>query len=281
MSVTIVVGGGQGHEDKGKVVAYLALADQAVLAARACGSPEHSIEWNGRRQTLSLLSCAFIQPDARLLVGPGRRINVATLLDEVERLGAADRLGVDRRCLIQDGHKRAAEVTALQPFLTDACLEFSTASHAGRVTLIEGGFGFAASPIFGADGAEGVPDTTAQQCCVELGIGPTLVTDVLVVVPASLTGQTVSPPEEPGMGGAPPVLNFDAATTRAAVLANAATAIVLGGLNERFARAQGAQRRSHLPAEARQFIDQIEATLGVPVALVSTGPSIEHIVDLR
>lgn len=279
MSLTIIVGG-LGGEPKGKIVAYLALADQAVLAARVSGDTPHSVEWNGQAQVASLLSCAFVQPDTRLLVGPGATVNVGDLLDEIERLGVGDRVGVDPRCLVQEGRKRAAEIAALQPFLTDVPLEFSTAARNGRVALLEGSRGLADSPIYRAGDAGEGRDTTAQQGCVESGVGPTLVTDVYVVM-AALNRDSVAPAVETPIGMDPAPSDFDLALARAAILVNGATGLVLSDLQARVPRAQGAQRRSHLPTDARQFIDAIEAALGVPIVLVSTGPAVEHIVDLR
>lgn len=278
MSLTIIVGG-QGGEPKGKIAAYLALADQIMLAARAAGTTAHTIEWNGQPHTASWLSCAFAQPDTRLLVGPGVPVSVGGVLDEIQRLGVADRVGIDRLCLVQEGRKRAADIAALQPFLTDVPLEFSAAVRGGHSALIEANRGFSLSPLYGAtdDGAQ--HDTTAQQACVDTGVGPTLVTDVYLVLTALMPG--ASDAAELPIGRDPLPANFDVALARAAVIANGATGIVLSDLETRLSRAQGAQRRSHLPNEAREFIDRVQTLLERPVVLVSTGPSVEHIVDLR
>ncbi len=278
MSLTIIVGG-QGGEPKGKVAAYLALADQIMLAARAAGATAHTIEWNGQPRTTNWLSCAFVQPDTRLLVGPGATMNAGDLLDEIERLGVADRVGIDRFCRVGEGRKRAADIAALEPFLTDVPLEFNVAVRGGRSALIEADGGFSRSPLYSTADNAAPRDTTAQQACVDTGVGPTLVTDVYLVLTALMprAGDATETP----IGRDPLPADFDAALARAAVIANGATGIVLSNLEARLSRAQGIQRRSHLPNEARDFIDRVQTLLDLPVVLVSTGPSVEHIVDLR
>ncbi len=277
MSLTIIVGG-HGSEPKGKIAAYLALADQVALAARAAGATPHTIEWNGQPRTATWLSCAFVQPDTRLLVGPGININVGSLLDEIERLDVTDRVGIDRLCLVQDGRKRAADIAALQPFLTDVPLEFNAAVRGGRPAVIEANGGLSLSPLSGAGDDAARRDITAQQACVDAGVGPTLVTDVYLVLTALTpgAGDTETP-----IGGDPVPADFDMAGARAAIIANGATGIVLSNLEMRLPRAQAAQRRSHLPNEARDFIDRVQALLELPVVLASTGPLVDHIVDLR
>ena len=280
MTVTIVVGGFRGGEGKGKLVAYLALADQPVLAARLRG-PEQTLEWGGQQQTVACLPSALIHPDTRLLVGPGEIVDVGLLLSEIERLGVADRVGVDPRAQVEGGPVRVADVPELGRFLTDVPLELHTAATRGQTILVEGAHGFGVSALYGPPGAATDGDTTAQACCMRVGLGPTQVTDVVVVFPALLDGPA-APAGNPGeLVDAPSVANFDLDLARQAVIVNGATAVALTGLDRRVARAQGVQRRPQLPPEARQFIDTLEAALGVPVALVSTGPAIEHVIDLR
>lgn len=37
----------------------------------------------------------------------------------------------------------------------------------------------------------------------------------------------------------------------------------------------------HLPVKVKEFIERVEDETGVPVKLIGTGPSNEHIIDLR
>lgn len=280
MTVTIVVGGFRGGEGKGKLVAYLALADQPVLAARLRG-PEQTLEWGGQQQTVACLPSALIHPDTRLVVGPGEVVDVGLLLSEIERLGVADRVGVDPRAQVEGHPVRVAEVPELSRFLTDVPLELHTAAGRGQTILVEGAHGFGVSSLYGQPASALDGDTTAQACCVRVGLGPTQVTDVLVVFPALADLATAPTSETSELVDTPKIENFDLDLARQAVVVNGATAIALTGLDKRASRALGVQRRPQLPTEARQFIDALEAALGLPVALVSTGPAIEHVIDLR
>lgn len=280
MTVTIVVGGFRGGEGKGKLVAYLALADQPVLAARLRG-PEQTLEWAGQQQTVACLSCALVHPDTRLLVGPGEVVDVGLLLSEIERLGVADRVGVDPRGRVEGGPLRVGDVPEMSRFLTDVPLELYTAARRGQTILIEGAHGFGVSVLYGQTEAATPGDTTAQACCVHVGLGPTQVTDVVVVFPALSDPRAGAASETNELRDEAKIDNFDLGLAGQAVTVNGATAIALTGLDKRIARAQGVQRRAQLPNEARQFIDALEAALGLPVALVSTGPAIEHVIDLR
>ncbi len=280
MPVTIVVGGFRGGEGKGKLVAYLALADQPVLAARLRG-PEQTLEWGGQQQSVACLPSALVHPDTRLLVGPGETVDVGLLLAEIERLGVADRVGVDPRAQVEGGPLRVGEVPELVRFLTDVPLELHTAAGRGQTILVEGAHGYGLSSLYGPNGAAPDGDTTAQACCVRVGLGPTHVTDVVVVFPALSEPAPPAPGAASGLVDEPRVENFDLDLARQAVIANGATALALTGLDKRVGRAQGVQRRAQLPPEARQFMDQLEAALGLPVALASTGPAIEHVIDLR
>jgi adenylosuccinate synthase len=274
MSVMIVVGGGRGGEGKGKLVAYLALADQVVLAVRACATYEHYVEWGGQRHSLSHLPCAFVHQDTRLLIGPGRELALPGLVDEIERLGVGHRLGIDPLCRVAEPEAQARETPILEPFLSDVPLELHTAARRGQAILVEGGAGFQAT------GVEDEGDSTAQACCVELGLGPTHVTDVLVVLPSQL-GHSEPPRTGLALGQPPRLTDFDLDLAQRLVLVNGATAIALSALDKRFGRVAGVQRRQNLPPDARQFIDTLEDVLNLSVALVSTGPGIEQVIDLR
>lgn len=282
MSVTIVVGGQKGGEGKAKLVAYLALADQPVMAARVRGEVEHSFEWGGQRHTLCRLSSAFVNPDTRLLLGPGETLEIEPLFAEIDRLGVADRVGIDLRCSVPSRETLAGGLSELQRFLTDVPLELNIAARQNQSILLEGPYGFAVSRLHNVGSDTVTMDTTAQACCVEVGLGPTHVTDVVVVFSAT-SGRELKPTvtNDDPLATTPRIVDFDLEQAKRALLVNGATAIALSSLDRRFQRAHGAQRRNHLPNEARQFIDQLEEALGLPVALVSTGAAIEHLIDLR
>lgn len=76
MPLTVVVGGQDGSEGKGKITSYLALRDHVDMVVR-CGGPNsgHTVEVGGQRYELRLLSCGFMNPNTRLLLGIGSLID--------------------------------------------------------------------------------------------------------------------------------------------------------------------------------------------------------------
>ncbi|MFN8470614.1 MAG: adenylosuccinate synthetase [Anaerolineae bacterium] len=299
MSVTVIVGGPRGEDARSKVAAYLALADQPVLASRAGanGHAEYGIDWQGQRHVLRQLPCAFVQPDARIVIGPGVPVNLDALLSEIDSLGVRGRLGVDPLCAVlrdDEGQPRqtqlpAGEFPELQPFLSDVPVELNIAAAQNRNVLIESVPGGPAIAQIAPQPTGFSFETTAQSCCMDVGLGPTRVTQVVLVLPvytppeAGRRGrsQRASVPSESifGESDSESVAYVEAA--RRLALINGATQVALTYVEARYQRAYGVQRRGNLPGEVRRLIDDVENALGVPVALVSTGPQIEHIIDLR
>ena len=300
MSVTIIVGGPSREDARSKVAAYLALADQPVLASRAGAgiNADYGIDWQGQRYNLQQLPCAFVQPDVRIVIGPGVPVHLDALLSEVERLGVASRLGIDPLCAVfrdDDGEARptrlpAGEFPELQPFLADVPLELNIAAAQNRNVLIEGAPGGPAIAQAAPYPLASTFETTAQSCCTDVGLGPTRVTHVVLVLPVYTPGgeagkkgrsQRASVPSESIFGDNDAESAAYIETARRLALINGATQIALTGVEGRYQRAYGVQRRGNLPGEVRRLIDSMEETVGAPVALVSTGPQVEHMIDLR
>lgn len=299
MSVTVIVGGPSREDARSKVAAYLALADQPVLASRAGadGHLDYGIEWQGQRRVLRQLPCAFVQPDARIVIGPGVPINLDALLSEVEQLGVGGRLGVDPLCAVlrdDDGEVRpttlpAGEFPELQAFLADVPVELNVAAALNRSVLIESVPGGPAIAQSAPHPAGLTFETTAQSCCMDVGLGPTRVTQVVLVLPVYTPAEVArrgrvprgSVPSESIFGDSDADSAAYIETARRLALINGATQIALTYVEARYGRAYGVQRRSNLPGEVRRLIDGVEEALAVPVALASTGPQIEHMIDLR
>ncbi len=173
MSCTVVVDGFFGDGGKGKVVSYLAIADQIAVCARGGVGPNagHTVVDDGVTFKLRMVPCAFVNQDTRLLIGPGVVINPEIVLKEIKELGIEDRVGVDPQCAIieakhieADGKgylkekigttgtgtgpcnsdralrvaKMAREVPALKDYLADVPVELNEALDDGRNVLIEG-----------------------------------------------------------------------------------------------------------------------------------------------
>ena len=79
--LTIVVGGFFGDEGKGKIVAYMSLADDVAVAVR-CGAVNagHTVVFNGKSWKLRALPSAFVNRNTRLLIAPGALVRLDVLL---------------------------------------------------------------------------------------------------------------------------------------------------------------------------------------------------------
>jgi adenylosuccinate synthase len=334
MAVTIVTGGFWGDEGKGKVVAYLARRDRPPVVARAGVGPNagHTVFLDGEKHVVRQIPVAVLEPSARLLIGPGVLVDPEVTLDEVERFGvSARRLGIDARCtVIEPEHRqadrersflrdvvgttgsgcgpaqeartaRAARLAAdeprLAPYLADVPLELGRAIGAGRDVLVEGTQGFGLSLYHGDYPFVTSKDTTASTFCADVGIGPTQVSEVLVVFKAyaSRVGEGPLPTQLPDgevaargweefgavTGRARRIGEFDFDHARRAVMINGATALALTNLDRRYHAAAGATSWHDLPDEARAFVRQVEDELERPVALVSTGAEVASMIDRR
>lgn len=117
----VVVGGQFGSEGKGHVTAQLAKDLDPVAVIRVAGpnAGHTAYDANGKRWTLRQIPVAgAVHPTCALLLGPGSEIDPQVLMDEIDRLEAAnldpyDRIVVDpqatviqRRHLDQEGHAR-------------------------------------------------------------------------------------------------------------------------------------------------------------------------------
>lgn len=334
MTVTILAGGFWGDEGKGKVVAYLARTDQPPVIARAGVGPNagHTIYVDGAKHVLRQVPVGFIAPTARLLIGAGVLVDPQVTLEEVSRLGIEPRrLGIDSRCTVIDAEHRATDQSvahlvevvgttgsgsgpanaaranrtarlardepSLAPFLADVATEVNEAADRGDDVLVEGTQGFGLSLYYGDYPFVTSKDTTAAAFCMDVGLGPTRVDEVLVVFKAfaSRVGEGPMPTqldpaevaargwEERGAvtGRIRRIGEFDFEHAARAVRINGATLLALTNLDRRFPAAAGVRDLAKLPTDARAFVDKIEDQLARPVVLVSTGPDVAEMVDRR
>ncbi|MEM2865530.1 MAG: adenylosuccinate synthetase [Candidatus Hadarchaeales archaeon] len=328
----MVCGGQWGDEGKGKIVAYLSLKYRPHLVARAGVGPNagHTVHFGGKKFGLRQVPCGFVHEGARLLIGPGVLVNPEVLLREAEETGAKNRLGVDRRCAVIEPHhverdrssehlskkigttgsgcgpanvdrvnrvaKLAEEVEKLRPFLTDVPLEVNEALERGRLVLIEGSQGFGLSLVHGTYPYVTSKDTCAGTMLADVGVGPTKVSEVLLVFKAYATrvGEGTFPTEMPveeaerlGIveygtvtGRRRRIGHFDFEMARRATMINGATQIAITCLDKLFRECAGARKMEQLTEEARRFVRRVEEATGVPVTLLSTGEGTEDIIDL-
>ncbi|MGA2523637.1 MAG: adenylosuccinate synthetase [Candidatus Bathyarchaeia archaeon] len=194
--------------------------------------------------------------------------------------------------------KLAKDVPELNAYLADQVQEVNDGLDSGKKVLLEGTQGFMLS-LFLSGGYPYVTsrDTGASAIASEAGVGPTRVDDVLIVFKSFITRVGGGPlpgeisKEEAQKRGwfetaagtgrdrrsAP--FNFELAKKTARI--NGATQAALTKLDSLFPTCRGTKKYSDLPAEAREFIKEVETRTGVPVSLIGTGPEALDIVDRR
>jgi len=222
MPCTVIVCGFFGDTGKGKIVSYLSLRDKIAVAARAGVGPNagHTVVHKGKEYKMRMLPSGFVYDKCRLLVGAGVLINPEILLEEIRLTESQGRVGVDRQCAIiepkhiesdKKGHlaqkikttgsgtgpcnaeralravKLAREVPELEKLLTDVPYEVNTAIAEGKNVLIEGTQGTYLSLYHGTYPYCTSKDVTASAACSDIGVGPTKVDEVILVLKAYTT----------------------------------------------------------------------------------------------
>lgn len=339
---TVVVGGAFGDEGKGKIISYLCKKDKPDIVARGGVGPNagHTViakcEKYGIRQSPS----GFPNENARLLIGAGVLVDPQVLLYEIEQLkkfNVSSRIGVDYRCtIIEEQHKqrdagseylrkkvmttgtgcgpanedrvkrtakRAEDIPELKKYLTDTAKEVNNAIDSGRNVLIEGTQGFALSVYYGSYPYVTSKDTSSSAILSDVGIGPTKVSDVIVVFKAylsrvgggdlegELSDKEINSSEiwkkihslEVGTvtGRQRRVAKFNFKLAKNSVTINGATQVALTCLDLLFPECSGITDYRELGSDAKKYVKNIEEKLGVPVTLISTGPELESTIDRR
>ncbi len=329
MTKTIVVGGQYGDEGKGKMVSYLAITDNPEVIARGGVGPNagHEVHYKGKRYPMRMLSCGFVNEKARLLIGAGVFVNPEVFLKEVDLINGYKRCGIDfRASVITKEHierdsvsetskkigttktgcgpavvdrvsrvgKTVAEVPELKPYICDVVQEVNAAKN----VMVEGTQGFMLSLLYGTYPYVTSKDTSASTIAADVGLGPTRIDDVIMVI-KSYTTRVGSGPlknelaveeaksknmQEYGtVTGRPrrssPDLHFD--DLKLAATINGATQIAITKVDVRFPGNNGVRKYADLTKEAKAFVENVEKKVGVPVTLVGTGPDAEETIDRR
>lgn len=329
MAVTVVVGGQYGDEGKGKIISYLAINDKPDAIARGGGGPNagHSVEFEGKKYKIRLCPSGFVNKKAKLVIGAGVFIDPDVFLQEVKNFELGSRCKIDRRAtLITQEYKdmdgasqnsakigttktgmgptaaaRASRTAKfvdsdarLKPYLCD-CHEIVNSS---KKVLVEGSQGFMLSNLYGTYPFCTSKDVSASSICAEVGIGPTRVDTVVMVIKAYTTrvgngpfeGE-VNEAEAKKLGmqeygtvtGRPRRTNPNLIWNeiRYAAQVNGANCIALTKLDVKFPKCARMKEFDSLPQEANDFVKEIEKKAGVKVGLIGTGPSMEDIIDRR
>jgi len=193
--------------------------------------------------------------------------------------------------------KQAKDEKELEEFLCDVPLEINEALDRGKGVLVEGTQGFGISLLYGTYPFVTSKDTTASQMAADVGIGPTRIDDVVVVFKSFPTRVGEGPfetqmeeekaaelhIEEYGTvtGRKRRIGMWDAKMAAYSAMVNGATMVALSGVDRLDPSCRGVREYEELSKEVKDFVAKVEHDTQVPVKLISTGPEVSEIVDLR
>jgi adenylosuccinate synthase len=317
---------------KGKVCAYLSLKDDVRVAVRT-GSVNagHTVVFNDKEYRLRIVPCGFVNPRATLCIAAGANVRIDVLMREIELTNAGDRLRIDPQAsIIEDEHVRreredqfliskigstgqgvgaaivdrvrrvarlARDVKELSKYLDDVLMIVWRAIQQGQNVLLEGTQGYYLSLYHGTYPYVTSRDTTASAVCSEVGIGPKMVDEVIVVFKSYVTRVGGGPlpgelseeeAERLGLvevatvtGRRRRVAPFNFELAKRAIIANSATQVALTRVDALFPSASRIRKYDQLPREVKEFVEKVEDELKVPVTIISTGPDVFDTIDLR
>jgi adenylosuccinate synthase len=193
--------------------------------------------------------------------------------------------------------RQAKDVPELSEYLMDVPAEINESLDDGEFVLIEGTQGFYISLYFGTYPYVTSKDTSASQIAADNGIGPTRVNDVIAVFKAYPTRVGAGPfstemtPEEAHELGIEEfgtvthrprrIGTWDGERARYSAMINGCTQAAITGIDRIDPDSLGCSDYNKLSRVAKDFIKKAEEDIGAPVTLISTGPDISHIIDLR
>jgi adenylosuccinate synthase len=193
--------------------------------------------------------------------------------------------------------RQAKDVPELADYLMDVPGEINETLDDGDSVLIEGTQGFYISLYYGTYPFVTSKDTSASQMAADNGVGPTRVDDVIVVFKAYPTRVGEGPfttemtPEEAQELGIEEfgtvthrprrIGNWDGELAHRSAMINGCTQAAITGIDRIDPSCYGCTEYNRLSKPAKDFVKRAEKDIGAPVTLISTGPDISHIIDLR
>jgi len=193
--------------------------------------------------------------------------------------------------------KIAENAPELREFLADVPQEINQAIEDGEAVFVEGSQGFGLSLFHGTYPYVTSKDTSASTLAADVGVGPTKVDDVMLIFKAYTSRVGLGPfptevsqekAEELGIveygtvtGRRRRIGTFDFDLAKRSVMINSATQLAITNIDRMFKEAAKARRWDQLSKDAQDYVASIEAELGVPVTIVSTGSGTEDIIDMR
>jgi adenylosuccinate synthase len=215
--ITIVVGGQYGGEGKGKVCAYLGMADRHEIVCRTGGvNSSHTVVHGDREYRLRMIPASAVMHRSQFVFGAGSLLHIPTLFSEAEALGiSAANIKIDPQAgvvtddcieaqradprydeigstLTGTGYASAARCQRslrlaksfreLKPYLCDVAQLLSSARQDRARVLVEGHQGTGLSNYHGDYPFTSSRDCIAAALMSELGIGPGAEIEVVLVL---------------------------------------------------------------------------------------------------
>ncbi|MDI1494985.1 MAG: Adenylosuccinate synthetase [Cenarchaeum symbiont of Oopsacas minuta] len=193
--------------------------------------------------------------------------------------------------------KMAEQFEPLKKYIIDVPARINKSLDKNENVLVEGTQGTFLSLWHGTYPYVTSKDVTASGICADVGIGPTRVDEVMVIFKSYVTRVGTGPLEGElseeeiskrrwgefgtvtGRARRAAEFNFDLA--KRAVMLNGATQIAITKMDVLFPECAHINDYASMPQSVKNFIENIEEKLRVPVTLVGTGPSSIDIVDRR
>jgi adenylosuccinate synthase len=193
--------------------------------------------------------------------------------------------------------RQAKDLPELAPYLMDVPAELNGALDRGENVLLEGTQGFGISLYYGTYPFVTSKDTSASQIASDNGVGPTRIDDVIVVFKAYPTRVGEGPfstemsresSDRLGIQEFGTVTHrqrrigeWDGTMARYSAMINGCTQAAITGIDKVDHDCFGVTEYGKLSKKAKDFLAQAEADIGAPVTLISTGPDVSQIIDLR
>jgi adenylosuccinate synthase len=192
---------------------------------------------------------------------------------------------------------QAKDVPELAEYLLDVPKVIDAALKKEEVVLLEGTQGFGISLYYGTYPFVTSKDTSASQIAADNGVGPTRIDDVIVVFKAYPTRVGEGPfstemsfEKSDAMGiqefgtvthRKRRIGGWDGGMARYSAMINGCTVAAITGIDRVDKACFGVTEYGKLTKKAKNFIKTAEDDIGCPVSLISTGPELTQIIDIR
>jgi adenylosuccinate synthase len=192
---------------------------------------------------------------------------------------------------------QAKDIPELAEYMLDVPKAIDDELKQGNTVLLEGTQGFGISLYYGTYPFVTSKDTSASQIAADNGVGPTKIDDVIVVFKAYptrvgegpfSTEMTFEKSDSMGIQEFGTVTHrkrriggWDGDMARYSAMINGCTQAAITGIDRVDKACFGVKEFGKLTKKARDFLKDAEADIGSPVTLISTGPEMTQIIDLR